>query len=255
MKVLVPLKHVIDYSVKISVRPDKSGVNKSGVKMSTNPFCELGMEEALRMREKKIVENITAVTIGNEKSNDVLRTAFSLGADRAIHILTSKEIDKEIQPIHVSHILSQLVLKNSFDFVLMGKQAIDDDYNQTGQMLASILNWPQAAFASSINYDEKKQLFTVQREIDAGSQKVEISKNCVITCDLRLNKPRLPKLADMVKAKKKTAEKLNFEDFKLPELNELKIEKVEEPLKRKGGVILESVDELIDKLKNEAQVF
>ncbi len=185
---------------------------------------------------------------------DNLRTALALGAERAIHVLTNEEIDQVIQPIHVAKIIKSIIEKEKYDFAILGKQAIDDDYNQTGQMLAALLNWPQATFISKIEHRPDENAFYVEREIDGGIQKLLLPINSIITCDLRLNKPRLPKLPDIMKAKKKNIEVLNIETFDLKGALGIKISEFNEPPKRKGGVIVNSVDELIDKLRNQAKV-
>lgn len=252
LRALVPIKRVVDYTVKVRVFADKSGVDKNGVKMSINPFCEIALEEAIRLKEKKIVKEITTVTIGSTKAVDILRTALAMGADNAIHIETENEIDKIVQPVHIAKILQHIVQKTAIDVILMGKQAIDDDYNQTGQMLATLLNWPMATFISKI--DDKNGKFYVEREIDGGLQQLEIPYNSVITCDLRLNKPRYPKLPDIMKAKKKNIEVIKFGDIDIGNNKALNIIEVNEPSKRKSGVKVSSVDELLAKLRNEARV-
>ena len=252
LKALVPIKRVIDYTVKVRVLADKSGVDKNGVKMSINPFCEIALEEAIRLKEKGVAKEVTTVSIGPSKTVDILRTALAMGADNAIHIETDSEIDKQIQPIHVAKTLHHIIQKISSDVVIMGKQAIDDDYNQTGQMLAALLDWPMTTFISKIENKDGK--FYIEREIDGGIQQLEIPYNSIITCDLRLNKPRYPKLPDIMKAKKKNIETIKLSDLDLGNSKTLDIIEVSEPAKRKGGVKVGSVDELLDKLKNEAKV-
>lgn len=252
IRALVPIKRVVDYTVKVRVLADRSGVDKAGVKMSINPFCEIALEEAIRLKERGACKEITAVSIGGAKTVDVLRTALAMGADNAIHVETEAEIDKTVQPIHVAKILQHLVQKLSADTVIMGKQSIDDDYNQTGQMLATLLDWPMATFISKL--EPKNDKFYVEREIDGGIQKLELPINSVITCDLRLNKPRYPKLPDIMKAKKKSVETLKFADIDLGSNNVIEVLEFSEPAKRKGGVKVASVDELLDKLRNEAKV-
>lgn len=252
LRALVPIKQVIEYTVKIRVLKDGSGVDKSGVKMSINPFCEIALEEAIRLKEKKVVDEVTAVTIGSTKTQEMLRRALAMGADNAIQINTDEAIDQKIQPIHVSHILTEITRQKSSDFVILGKQSIDDDYNQTGQMLSSLLDWPMSTFISKL--ERKEEGFYVEREIDGGIQCLEIPTNCILTCDLRLNKPRYPKLPDIMKAKKKPIEVREIAEFKLDELFGVNVLKVEEPPVRKGGVMVADVDELLDKLRNEAKV-
>lgn len=252
LRALVPIKRVVDYTVKVRVLSDKSGVDKNGVKMSINPFCEIALEEAVRLKEKGIAKEVIVISIGSAKTVDILRTALAMGADNAIHVETDSEIDKTIQPIHVAKILNQLVQKTLSDTVIMGKQAIDDDYNQTGQMLATLLGWPMATFISKLENKDGK--FYVEREIDGGIQQLEIPYNSVITCDLRLNKPRYPKLPDIMKAKKKNIEIIKLSALDLGVNHTLNIVEVNEPAKRKGGVKVSSVDELLDKLRNEAKV-
>ena len=251
-KVLVPIKRVIDYSVKVRVLSDKTGVDKDGVKMSINPFCEIALEEAIKLKEKGFAKEVIAVSIGPAKTVDILRTALAMGADSAIHVETSSEIDNQIQPIHVSKTLHHLIQKTLADVILMGKQSIDDDYNQTGQMLASLLNWPMATFISKIEIKNNK--FYVEREIDGGIQQLEIPFNSVITCDLRLNKPRYPKLPEIMKAKKKTIEIIKLSDINLGNNHIINIVEITEPHKRKGGCKVTTVDELLNKLRNEAKV-
>ena len=252
LRALVPIKRVVDYTVKVRVLADKSGVDKNGVKMSMNPFCEIALEEAIRLKEKGVCKDVTAVSVGGPKTVDVLRTALAMGADSAIHIETGEEIDKNVQPIHIAKLLKSVVQKISADTVLMGKQSIDDDYNQTGQMLSVLMDWPMATFISKV--DSKDGKFYVEREIDGGIQQLELPHNCVLTCDLRLNKPRFPKLPDIMKAKKKNIEVIKFSDIDLGTSHAIEVLEFSEPEKRKGGVKVTSVDELLDKLRNEAKV-
>ena len=252
MRALVPIKQVIEYTVKIRVMGDKTGVEKNGVKLSVNPFCEIALEEAIRLKEKKAFGEVTAVSIGPNKAVEVLRRALAMGADRAIHVTTDKPIDQQIQPVHVASILSKLAEEKKSDVVLLGKQAIDDDFNQTGQMLSSLLDWPLASFVSKV--EKKDNGFYVEREIDGGIQCLEVGDNCVLTCDLRLNKPRYPKLPDIMKAKKKEIENRTLEEFGLDGIVGIDVLEVTEPPQRKEGVMVGSVDELLDRLKNEAKV-
>ena len=252
LRALVPIKRVVDYTVKVRVLADRSGVDKSGVKMSINPFCEIALEEAIRLREKGVCKDVTAVSIGPAKTVDALRTALAMGADSAIHVETNEEIDKIVQPIHVAKMLAAIAAKNTSDVVLMGKQSIDDDYNQTGQMLAVLLGWPMATFISKVESRDGK--FFVEREIDGGIQQLELPHNSVLTCDLRLNKPRYPKLPDIMKAKKKAIETLQAASLDIGKVNAIEVLEFAEPAKRKGGVKVASVDELLAKLRSEAKV-
>lgn len=248
----MPIKRVIDYTVKVRVLADKSGVEKNGVKMSINPFCEIALEEAIRLKEKGLCKEVTTISVGPAKTVDILRTALAMGADNAIHVETESDIDKQVQPIHIAKLLQHLVQKTTSDTVIMGKQSIDDDYNQTGQMLAALLGWPMATFISKI--ESKNDKFYVEREIDGGIQQLEVPYNSVITCDLRLNKPRYPKLPDIMKAKKKNIEVIKYADIDIGKNHSIEILEFNEPAKRKGGVKVSSVDELLDKLRNEAKV-
>jgi len=209
MKCLVPIKRVVDYAVKVSVAPDKSGINLKGVKMSMNPFCEIAIEEAVKLKESKSVSEIVALSIGPKQSLDQIRQAMALGADKGIHIETDERIDKEIQPLLVSKILKHFVERDSYDMVIMGKQSIDGDYNQTGQMLAGMLNWPQATFASKVEVADGK--IDVEREVDGGMQKVRLTSPCLVTCDLRLNEPRFASIKMIMQAKKKKVENVKLD--------------------------------------------
>eukprot|EP01083_Nonionella_stella_P312327 1116693_1 len=203
MKVLVPVKRVIDYTVKIRVRPDKKGVDKKSVKMSMNPFCEIAVEEAVRIKEAQVASELIAVTIGPTKCSEQLRTAMAMGMDRAIHIKTPDDLETDIhlQPLAVSRILANIVQKESPNLVLIGKQSIDDDSNQVAQMLAGRLGWPQATFASKITFDDNKA--EVLREVDGGAQRLSVDLPAVISADLRLNEPRFATLQNIMKARKK----------------------------------------------------
>jgi electron transfer flavoprotein beta subunit len=254
MKLLVPVKRVVDYAVKVAVRPDKSGVNLTGVKFSMNPFCEIAVEEAVRLKEKGQVSEITAVSIGPKQSLDTLRQAMALGADNAIHIQTDSPIDKEVQPLLVSRVLQHFIKRDSYDMVLMGKQSIDDDYNQTGQMLAGMLEWPQATFASKVEVSEDSKSVQVEREIDGGNQVLKMSFPCLITCDLRLNEPRFAGIKQIMAAKKKKVEAVKLEELGLDSAGGIEVLEVMEPPKREGGIMVASVDELLEKLRGEAKV-
>jgi len=248
MKVLVAVKRVIDYNVKVRVKSDGSGVDLSGVKMSLNPFDEIGIEEAVRLKEKGIATEIIAVTCGTQACQDVLRTALALGADRAV--LT--EIDVELQPLAVAKILKGLIAKEAPDLVILGKQAIDDDCNQTGQMLSAMLGWGQATFASRIETETGAVL--VAREIDGGMETLRLTLPAVVTTDLRLNEPRYASLPSIMKAKKKPLEIISASDLATDLAPRIKTLSVTEPTTRKAGVKVASITELVDKLKNEAKV-
>eukprot|EP00485_Elphidium_margaritaceum_P013014 CAMPEP_0202705670 /NCGR_PEP_ID=MMETSP1385-20130828/18188_1 /ASSEMBLY_ACC=CAM_ASM_000861 /TAXON_ID=933848 /ORGANISM="Elphidium margaritaceum" /LENGTH=254 /DNA_ID=CAMNT_0049363957 /DNA_START=41 /DNA_END=805 /DNA_ORIENTATION=- len=249
MKVLIPIKRVIDYTVKIRVRPDKKGVDKKAVKMSMNPFCEIAVEEAIRMKEAKIASELVAVTIGPTKCNEQLRTAMAMGIDRAIHIKTADalETDIHLQPLAVSRILAQIVQKETPQLVLLGKQSIDDDSNQVAQMLAGRLRWPQATFASSITVADDKA--EVLREVDGGAQRVSVSLPAVISTDLRLNEPRFATLQNIMKARKKPIEEIAVDELGINIEPTLEYLEIVDPPVRKGGVFVDSVQELFDKMK------
>jgi electron transfer flavoprotein beta subunit len=248
MKLLVPVKRVIDYNVKVRVKSDQTGVETSNVKMSMNPFDEIAVEEAVRMKEAGTADEIIAVSLGVQQCQETIRTALAMGADRGIHVKT----DDELQPLAVAKLLKALVEKESPDLVILGKQAIDDDSNQTGQMLAALLDWPQGTFASGITLSDGKA--TVVREVDGGLETIEITTPAVISTDLRLNEPRYASLPNIMKAKKKPIDEMSPEDLGVDIAPRLATLKVEEPPKREAGVMVESVAELVDKLKNEAKV-
>lgn len=248
LKILVPVKRVVDYNVKIRVASDESGVVLDNVKMSMNPFDEIAVEEAIRLKEQGIAEEVIAVSIGSAKVEETLRTALALGADRAIRVLT----DERIEPLAAAKILHKLVEQHSPDLVIMGKQAIDDDANQTGQMLAALLGWAQATFASGLTIDGAS--VAAVREVDGGLATQTCSLPCVVTTDLRLNEPRYAKLPDIMKARSKPMEDVEAASLGLSLAPRLAITKVAEPPGRSGGIKVSSVDELVDKLKNEAKV-
>src|SRR6188472_812673 len=248
MKVLVPIKRVVDYNVKVRVKADGSGVDTANVKMSMNPFDEIAVEEAVRMKEKGVATEIVAVSCGLTGCQETLRTALALGADRAILVQT----DVELQPLAVAKLLRAIVDRESPQLVILGKQAIDDDANQTGQMLAALLDWPQATFASKVELGDGSA--KVMREIDGGLETVEIKVPAVITTDLRLNTPRYATLPNIMKAKKKPLETLKPDALGVDVAPRLKTLKVVEPGKRKAGVMVKDVAELVDKLRNEAKV-
>ncbi|MEM1371769.1 MAG: electron transfer flavoprotein subunit beta/FixA family protein [Pseudomonadota bacterium] len=248
MKLLVPVKRVVDYNVKIRVKSDGSGIELANVKMSMNPFDEIAVEEAVRLKEKGTATEIVAVTIGPTKAQDVLRTALAIGADRAIHV----ETEDVVEPLAVAKILKGIVEAESPELVIMGKQAIDDDCNQTGQMLAALLEWPQGTFASKVEPTDGK--ISVTREVDGGLETVGLNLPAVVTTDLRLNEPRYPKLPNIMKAKKKPLETKAPADFGVDTKPRLTVLKTSEPAVREAGVMVESVSELVNNLKSEAEV-
>ena len=248
MKILVPVKRVVDYNVKIKVKNDNSGVDLENIKMSMNPFDEIAVEEAVRLKEKKICDEITAISIGSTKSEETLRTALAVGADKGI----LEETEEEVQPLEVAKILQEIIKKNNPDLVLMGKQAIDDDSNQTGQMLAALLNWPQGTFTSKLEINGKK--INETREIDGGLETLGMELPAIVTTDLRLNEPRYASLPNIMKAKKKPLEQVNVSDLGIDTKQRIEQIKVEEPPKRKSGIKVANVAELVQKLKNEAKV-
>ena len=248
MKVLVAVKRVIDYNVKPRVKMDSSGVDLANVKMSMNPFDEIAVEEAIRLKEKGAATEIVAVSIGPAKAQETLRTALAMGADRAILV----ESDVELQPLAVAKLLKAVVDKEQPGLVILGKQAIDDDANQVGQMLAALLDWPQAVFASKVELSDGSAKVT--REIDGGLETLEVKMPAIVTTDLRLNTPRYATLPNIMKAKKKPLETLKPADLGVDVAPRLKTLKVAEPGKRKAGVMVKDVGELVDKLKNEAKV-
>ena len=248
MKVLVPVKRVVDYNVKVRVKSDGSGVDIANVKMSMNPFDEIAVEEATRLKEKGVVTEVIAVSCGVTQCQETLRTAMAIGADRAILVDTSEEL----QPLAVAKLLKALVDKEQPQLVILGKQAIDDDCNQTGQMLAALLGWPQATFASKLEIVDGKAI--VSREVDGGSETLSLSLPAIITTDLRLNEPRYVTLPNIMKAKKKQMDTFKPEDLGVDVKPRIKTLKVSEPPKRSAGVKVADVAALVDKLKNEAKV-
>jgi len=254
MRVLVGVKRVIDYAVKIRVKPDKTGVEMKNVKMSMNPFCEIAVEEAIRLKEKKIATEVVAVSIGPKQSAETIRTALAMGADRGIHIQTDMAIDSELQPLSVAKLLAKVAEEEEAGIVILGKQAIDDDSNQTGQMLAGILNWPQGAFASELAFNDDKSAVDVTREVDGGLQTIHMTLPAVITADLRLNEPRYATLPNIMKAKKKKIAAKKIDDYGVDVTPQLTIFDVVDPPQRAAGIKVENVDELMDKLRNEAGV-
>ncbi len=248
LRILVPIKRVVDYNVKIRVKPDGSGVELANVKMSMNPFDEISVEEALRIKEAGKAEEVVVVSIGPAKAEETLRTALAMGVDRAILV----ETDDAVEPLAIAKILKGVAGAEKPDLIIVGKQAIDDDSNQTGQMLAALLGSAQATFASKIEVGDGKA--TVTREVDGGLQTIEIKLPAVVTTDLRLNEPRYASLPNIMKAKKKPLDKKTPADFGVDTSPRLKVLKTEEPASRKAGVRVKSVAELVDKLKNEAGV-
>jgi electron transfer flavoprotein beta subunit len=248
MKVLVPVKRVIDYNVKVRVKPDQTGVDLANVKMSMNPFCEIAVEEAVRLREKGVASEIVVVSIGPAQAQETIRTALAMGADRGVLIQT----DQDVEPLGVAKLLKAVVEAEAPSLVLMGKQAIDGDNNAVGQMLAALLDWPQATFASKLEIGGGKA--TVTREVDGGLQTVAASLPAVVTVDLRLNTPRYASLPNIMKAKKKEIAMTPVADYGVDVAPRLKTLKVVEPPKRSAGVKVESAADLVGKLKNEAGV-
>jgi electron transfer flavoprotein beta subunit len=248
VKILVPVKRVVDYNVKIRVKPDGTGVDLANVKMSMNPFDEISVEEALRLKEAGKAEEVIVVSIGPAKAEETLRTALAMGADRAILV----ETDDAVEPLAVTKILKGVADVEKPRLIIVGKQAIDDDSNQTGQMLAALLGTAQATFASKIEIGDDKA--TVTREVDGGLQTIDVKLPAVITTDLRLNEPRYASLPNIMKAKKKPLDKKSPADFGVSTEARLKVLKTEEPSNRKAGVKVTSVADLVDKLKNEAGV-
>jgi electron transfer flavoprotein beta subunit len=248
MKVLVPVKRVVDYNVKVRVRADGSGVETAGVKMSMNPFDEIGVEEAIRLKEKGLASEIVAVSLGVAACAETIRTALAMGADRGILV----ETDAELQPLAVAKLLRALAEREQPRLVILGKQAIDDDMNATGQMLAALLGWPQGTFASKLVVDG--ETITVTREVDGGLETVALRLPAIVTTDLRLNEPRYASLPNIMKARKKPIETLRPADLGVDPAPRLRVVKVVEPPRRKAGVKVASVAELVAKLKTEAKV-
>ena len=248
MKVLVPVKRVVDYNVKVRVKADGSGVETANVKMSMNPFDEIAVEEAVRLKEAGVVKEIVVVSCGTAASQETLRTALALGADRAILV----ESDAELQPLAVAKLLKAVVQKENPNFAILGKQAIDDDCNQTGQMLAALLGWSQATFASKVKIADGRA--EVTREVDGGLETISVKLPAVITSDLRLNEPRYVTLPNIMKAKKKPLETLKADALGVDVSPRLATLKVEEPPKRKAGVKVPDAKALVEKLRNEAKV-
>ena len=248
MKILVPVKRVIDYNVKVRVKPDNSGVELSNVKMSMNPFDEIAIEQALRIKEASQADEVIAISVGVQEAQDTIRTALAMGADRGILVKT----EHDVEPLSVAKILKSIIEKESPGLVILGKQAIDDDCNQTGQMLSALLDWPQSTFVSNLELNDKKIISV--REVDGGLEHIQCSLPAIVTVDLRLNEPRYASLPNIMKAKRKPLEELTPQDLGVETKKRLEVVKVEDPPSREAGVILGSVDELVDKLKNELKV-
>ncbi len=248
MKILVPVKRVVDYNVKVRVKKDETDVELDNVKMSMNPFDEIAVEEALRLKEKGVASEIIAISLGLSEVQETIRNALAMGADSGIFVnCTSK-----LEPLSVAKILTSICNKIKPDLVIMGKQAIDDDMNATGQMLSAMLNWGQATFASKLEIQDKK--IKVSREIDGGIENIEVNLPAIVTTDLRLNEPRYASLPNIMKAKRKPIDEIKVEDLNIDIEPRLEILKVEEPKSREAGIMVKSVDEMIEKLKNEAKV-
>lgn len=248
MKILVPVKRVVDYNVKIRVKADDSGVETANVKMSMNPFDEIAVEEAVRLKEAGKAEEVVVVSMGVSQCQETIRSALAMGADRGILVQT----DEALEPLAVAKLLKELVKKEAPGLVILGKQAIDDDASQTGQMLAALLGWPQGTFASRVELTENK--LNVTREIDGGLETLALNMPAVITADLRLNDPRFAKLPNIMKAKKKQLDTMTPDELGVDVTPRLKTVKVAEPPERAGGIMVADVDELLSKLKNEAKV-
>ncbi|MBO9489167.1 electron transfer flavoprotein subunit beta/FixA family protein [Endozoicomonas sp. G2_1] len=248
MKILVPIKRVIDYNVKVRVKADQSNVDLANVKMAINPFCEIAVEEAIRLKEAGVATEVIAVSIGEKSCQEQLRTALALGADRAIQIDT----DQEVESLNVAKLLQKVVDEEQPGLVILGKQSIDSDNNQTGQMLAALTGMPQGTFASKVEVADNK--VAVTREVDGGLQTVALNLPAIVTTDLRLNEPRYAKLPDIMKAKRKPLDVKSTADFGIDLTPRTKLLKVTPPAEREAGIKVESIDELINKLKTEAKV-
>lgn len=248
MKILVPVKRVIDYNVKVRVKADQSGVELANVKMAMNPFDEIAVEQAIRFKEAGAATEVVAISIGPEQSQETIRTALAMGADRGIHVLASHDTE----PLAIAKIIKAVIAKEEPGLVVMGKQSIDDDSNQTGQMLATLLGWPQATFASGVEL--KGDSLNIIREVDSGLEHITCPMPAVITVDLRLNEPRYASLPNIMKAKKKPIDQISLDDLGIDASQRLKTIKVEEPPAREAGIMVDSVPSLVEKLRNEAKV-
>ncbi len=252
MKVLVPVKRVIDYNVKVRVKADGSGVDLANVKMSMNPFDEIAVEEAIRLKEKGAADEIVVVSIGVKQAQETIRTALAMGADRGILIVAADDVHNDIEPLAVAKILAKVIEEEQPGLVLAGKQAIDNDMNATGQMLSALLGWSQATFASEVNVEGDHAAVT--REVDGGLQTINVKMPAIVTVDLRLNEPRYASLPNIMKAKKKPLDEKTAADYGVDTAPRLEIVKTSEPPERAAGVMVGSVEELVSKLKNEAGV-
>ena len=250
MKALVCVKRVIDYNVRIRVKSDKSGVEKDNVKMSMNPFDEIAVEEAVRLKEKGIVTEIVILSIGSESSQETIRTGLAMGGDRGILVKSS---DEDIDPLNIGKIIKKVCDKENPDLIILGKQAIDDDCNQTGQKLATLLKYPQATFASKVEKNTDDTL-NVTREVDGGLETIKVKIPCVVTTDLRLNEPRYASLPNIMKAKQKKIDILDINELSLDLKKRVEILEVNDPPERKPGIVVPDIDSLVDKLKNEAKI-
>ncbi|MBT3237863.1 MAG: electron transfer flavoprotein subunit beta/FixA family protein [Rhodospirillaceae bacterium] len=248
MKVLIAVKRVIDYNVKIRVKADNSGVDEANVKMSMNPFDEIAVEEAIRLKEAGTASELIVVSCGEAPASETIRTGLAMGADRGVLV----ETDAELQPLAVAKLLKAVAEKEGAEMIVLGKQAIDDDFNQTGQMLAALLGWPQGTFASKLDISEGSA--SVMREIDGGLETVSLKLPCVVTTDLRLNEPRYASLPNIMKAKKKPIDTTTPDELGVDVTPRLSTLKVSAPAERQAGIIVADVDELVNKLKNEAKV-
>jgi electron transfer flavoprotein beta subunit len=238
----------VDYNVKVRVKSDNSGVELDNVKMSMNPFDEIAVEEALRLKEKGFATEVIAISIGVSQVQETIRNALAMGADSGIFV----EVNETLEPLNIAKIISSVAKKENVDLIILGKQAIDDDMNATSQMVAALLNWPQATFASKIEIVDK--IVKVSREVDGGIENIEVNLPAVISTDLRLNEPRYASLPNIMKAKKKPINEIKIDELKINIKQRLDILKVEEPSKRQSGIMLKTIEELVDKLKNEAKV-
>jgi electron transfer flavoprotein beta subunit len=238
----------VDYNVKVRVKSDNSGVELDNVKMSMNPFDEIAVEEALRLKEKGVATEVIAISIGVSQVQETIRNALAMGADSGIFV----EVNETLEPLNIAKIISSVAKKENIDLMILGKQAIDDDMNATSQMVAALLNWPQATFASKIEIVDK--IVKVSREVDGGIENIEVNLPAVISTDLRLNEPRYASLPNIMKAKKKPINEIKIDELKINIKQRLDILKVEEPSKRQSGIMLKTIEELVDKLKNEAKV-
>lgn len=251
-RVLVGVKRVIDYAVKIRVKPDNSGVVTDGVKHSMNPFCEIAVEEAVKLKEKKLIKEVVAVSCGPQQVQETIRTALAMGADRGIHVEIPAKEYSNMGPLQVSKIFAALAKKEEAQLVILGKQAIDDDCNQTGQMTAALLDWPQGTFASEVTFEDGK--VKVVREIDGGLETIKINMPAVVTADLRLNTPRYATLPNIMKAKKKKIAKMQPAELGVDLTSRLEVVRVDEPPQRLAGMKVETVDDLVSKLKEAGRI-